>query len=185
MSTTLDQQTAQEQAALKRTMASHTSTATPVATCIADGSVPTSWMSGATGTAADNRGGTGGRLQTAYLSRHRTAIAILDAGCGTASSVWNWDAAASGRATGSASPRRWPKSPGKVYRHVRGDVDLNGPLFEYSSASHDITIFCGVFTFAGCGHSCASTASKRRQTRCRGGGALPGFPTAREGQRAR
>ncbi|MER9826752.1 class I SAM-dependent methyltransferase, partial [Mesorhizobium sp. M0115] len=34
----------------------------------------------------------------------------------------------------------------RAYRHVRDDVDLNGSLSHYSSASYDITICCGVFT---------------------------------------
>ncbi|TIV04053.1 MAG: class I SAM-dependent methyltransferase, partial [Mesorhizobium sp.] len=33
-----------------------------------------------------------------------------------------------------------------VYRHVRGDVDLNSSLTVYPDASYDITVCCGVFT---------------------------------------
>lgn len=87
-------------------------------------------------------------VQTAYLANERAAIAILDAGCGTGlvgaqlkrlgfqlldGFDLSGEMAEKARKTG-------------VYRHVRGDVDLNGLLSDYPSASYDITVCCGVFT---------------------------------------
>ncbi|MER8389327.1 class I SAM-dependent methyltransferase [Mesorhizobium sp. M1380] len=89
-----------------------------------------------------------GAVQTAYLAKQRTAIAILDAGCGTGlvgvelnrlgfrlidGIDLSEDMAEQARQT-------------RVYRHVQGDVDLNGPLSDYSSASYDLTVCCGVLT---------------------------------------
>ncbi|WP_353018214.1 methyltransferase domain-containing protein, partial [Mesorhizobium sp. M1374] len=33
-----------------------------------------------------------------------------------------------------------------LYRHVQGDVDLNGPLSDHPTATCDIKVCCGVFT---------------------------------------
>ncbi|MET2832459.1 class I SAM-dependent DNA methyltransferase [Mesorhizobium shangrilense] len=89
-----------------------------------------------------------GAVQTAYLANDRAAIAILDAGCGTGlvgaqlkrlgfQLLDGFDL--SEEMAGKARKTR-------VYRHVQGDVDLNGPLSDYCSATYDITICCGVFT---------------------------------------
>ncbi|MEI9414197.1 class I SAM-dependent DNA methyltransferase [Mesorhizobium sp. Cs1321R2N1] len=87
-------------------------------------------------------------IQTAYLSKERAVITILDAGCGTGlvglqlkllgfRLIDGFDLfeemAEKARRTG-------------VYGHVQGDVDLNGPLSDYFTASYDITVCCGVFT---------------------------------------
>ncbi|MES0176303.1 class I SAM-dependent methyltransferase [Mesorhizobium sp. M0006] len=89
-----------------------------------------------------------GAVQTAYLARQRAAIAVLDAGCGTGlvgvelerlgfRSIDGFDLSVE-----MAERARQTR----VYRNVRGDVDLNGPLSDHSSASYDITVSCGVFT---------------------------------------
>ncbi|TIP08023.1 MAG: class I SAM-dependent methyltransferase [Mesorhizobium sp.] len=86
-------------------------------------------------------------FQTAYLAKERAVITILDAGCGTGlvgrqlkrlgfQLIDGFDLfeemAEKARQT-------------RIYRDVRGDVDLNGPLSDYSNASYDITVCCGVF----------------------------------------
>ncbi|MER9064768.1 class I SAM-dependent methyltransferase [Mesorhizobium sp. M0698] len=89
-----------------------------------------------------------GAVQAAYIGRERAAIAILDAGCGTGlvgvelahlgfRLIDGFDLcetmAEMARQTGT-------------YRNVQGDVDLKRPLSDYSSASYDMTVCCGVFT---------------------------------------
>lgn len=89
-----------------------------------------------------------GAVQTAYLANDRAAIAILDAGCGTglvgAQLKRLGFQLLDGFDLSVEMAEKARKS--RVYRHVRGDVDLNGPLSDYSSASYDITVCCGVFT---------------------------------------
>lgn len=89
-----------------------------------------------------------GAVQAAYIGRERAAMTILDAGCGTGLVGIELDhlgfrlidgfdlcetMAEMARQTGS-------------YRNVQGDVDLNRPLSDYSGASYDMTVCCGVFT---------------------------------------
>ncbi|MDX8502617.1 class I SAM-dependent methyltransferase [Mesorhizobium sp. VK4C] len=89
-----------------------------------------------------------GAVQTAYLSRQRTAIAILDAGCGTGLVGVELERLGFRLIDGiDLSEEMVEKArQTRVYRHVRGNVDLNEPLTEYLSASYDITVCCGVFT---------------------------------------
>ncbi|RWP83510.1 MAG: methyltransferase domain-containing protein [Mesorhizobium sp.] len=87
-------------------------------------------------------------IQTSYLPSGRAVTTILDAGCGTGlvglqlerlgfQLIDGFDLfeemAEKARQTG-------------IYRHVRGDVDLNGALSAYCNATYDITVCCGVFT---------------------------------------
>ncbi|MER9953219.1 class I SAM-dependent methyltransferase, partial [Mesorhizobium sp. M0047] len=89
-----------------------------------------------------------GAVQTAYLARQRTAIAILDAGCGTGLVGVELERLGFRLIDGVDLSEEMAEQARqtRVYRHVRGDVDLNGSLSDYSSASYDITVCCGVFT---------------------------------------
>ncbi|MER9420597.1 class I SAM-dependent methyltransferase [Mesorhizobium sp. M0306] len=89
-----------------------------------------------------------GAVQTAYLASERTAVAILDAGCGTGLVGVELERLGFRLIDGIDFSEEMAEQARKtrVYRLVRGDVDLNGPLSDYSSASYDITICCGVFT---------------------------------------
>ncbi|ESY10761.1 MULTISPECIES: NAD(P)-binding domain-containing protein [unclassified Mesorhizobium] len=89
-----------------------------------------------------------GTVQTAYLANERAAIAILDAGCGTGLVGVELERLGFRLIDGidlSEAMAEQARQTG-VYRDVQGDVDLNGPLPEYSSATYDITVCCGVFT---------------------------------------
>ncbi|WP_192254180.1 class I SAM-dependent DNA methyltransferase [Mesorhizobium silamurunense] len=87
-------------------------------------------------------------IQTAYLAKERAATTILDAGCGTGlvglqlkrlgfQLIDGFDL------IGEMAEKAQETG---IYRHVQGDVDLNGPLSDYSNAIYDITVCCGVFT---------------------------------------
>ncbi|ESZ68213.1 class I SAM-dependent methyltransferase [Mesorhizobium sp. L103C105A0] len=86
-------------------------------------------------------------VQTAYLARHRAAIAILDAGCGTGLVGVELESLGFRLIDGFDLSEEMAEKARqtRVYRHVRGDVDLNGQPSEYFSASYDITVCCGVF----------------------------------------
>lgn len=89
-----------------------------------------------------------GAVQTAYLARQRTAIAILDAGCGTGLVGVELKRLGFRLIDGIDLSEEMVEQARqtRVYRDVRGGVDLNGPLSDYSSASYDIAVCCGVFT---------------------------------------
>ncbi|MER8950788.1 class I SAM-dependent methyltransferase [Mesorhizobium sp. M0809] len=89
-----------------------------------------------------------GAVQTAYLAKQRTAIAILDAGCGTGLVGVELERLGFRLIDGIDLSEEMAEQARqtRVYRHVRGDVDLNGPLSDYDSASFDITVCCGAFT---------------------------------------
>ncbi|MER9254424.1 class I SAM-dependent methyltransferase [Mesorhizobium sp. M0598] len=89
-----------------------------------------------------------GAVQTAYLARQRTAIAILDAGCGTGLVGVELERLGFRWIDGFDLSEEMAEQARqtRVYRHVQGNVDLNGPLSDYPSASYDITVCCGVFT---------------------------------------
>ncbi|MER8434932.1 class I SAM-dependent DNA methyltransferase [Mesorhizobium caraganae] len=90
-----------------------------------------------------------GAVQTAYLARQRATIAILDAGCGTGLVGVELERLGFRLIDGidlSAEMAEQARQT-RVYRHVQGNVDLNGPLSDYPSASYDLTVCCGVFTF--------------------------------------
>ncbi|MER9064407.1 class I SAM-dependent methyltransferase [Mesorhizobium sp. M0698] len=89
-----------------------------------------------------------GAAQTAYLAGRRNAIAILDAGCGTGLVGVELDRLGFRLIDGfdvSEEMAGKARQTG-VYRHVRGDVNLNRRLSDYSSASYDLTVCCGVLT---------------------------------------
>ncbi|RWM49491.1 class I SAM-dependent methyltransferase [Mesorhizobium sp.] len=86
-------------------------------------------------------------IQTAYLAKERAVITILDAGCGTGLVGLQLKRLGFQLIDGidlSEEMAEKARQTG-VYRHVRGDVDLNGPPSDYCSASYDITVCCGVF----------------------------------------
>ncbi|MEV8883704.1 class I SAM-dependent DNA methyltransferase, partial [Mesorhizobium ciceri] len=87
-------------------------------------------------------------VQTAYFANERAAIAILDAGCGTGLVGAQLNRLGFQLLDGFDLSEDMAGKARKshVYRHVQGDVDLNGPLSDYSSATYDITVCCGVFT---------------------------------------
>ncbi|MER8961754.1 class I SAM-dependent methyltransferase [Mesorhizobium sp. M0701] len=87
-------------------------------------------------------------VQAAYLANDRAAIAILDAGCGTGLVGVQLKRLGFQLLDGFDLSEEMAEKARKtlVYRHVQGDVDLNGPLSDYSSATYDITVCCGVFT---------------------------------------
>lgn len=89
-----------------------------------------------------------GTVQTAYLANDRASIAILDAGCGTGLVGVQLRRLGFRLIDGIDLSEEMAEKARKtgVYRHVRGDVDLNGSLSDYSSATYDITVCCGVFT---------------------------------------
>ncbi|ESZ53450.1 class I SAM-dependent methyltransferase [Mesorhizobium sp. L103C131B0] len=89
-----------------------------------------------------------GAVQTAYLATERTAVAILDAGCGTGLVGVELERLGFGLIDGIDLSEEMAEQARqtRVYRHVRGSVNLNGPLSDYSSANYDITVCCGVFT---------------------------------------
>lgn len=89
-----------------------------------------------------------GVVQTAYLPRQRTTTAILDAGCGTGLVGVELERLGFRLIDGIDLSEEMAEQARKthVYRHVQGNIDLNGPLFDHSSATYDITICCGVFT---------------------------------------
>ncbi|CDX52840.1 Type 11 methyltransferase [Mesorhizobium plurifarium] len=89
-----------------------------------------------------------GAVQTAYLARSRNEIAILDAGCGTGLVGVELERLGFRLIDGfdlSEEMAEKARQTG-VYRHARGNVDLNGPLSDHASASYDLTVCCGVFT---------------------------------------
>ncbi|RWN54088.1 MAG: class I SAM-dependent methyltransferase [Mesorhizobium sp.] len=89
-----------------------------------------------------------GAVQTAYLAGQRNAIAILDAGCGTGLVGVELERLGFRLIDGfdlSEEMAEKARQTG-VYRHAQGDVDLNGRLSDYSSASYDLTVCCGVLT---------------------------------------
>ncbi|MER9794154.1 class I SAM-dependent methyltransferase [Mesorhizobium sp. M0213] len=87
-------------------------------------------------------------VQTAYFANERAAIAILDAGCGTGLVGAQLKRLGFQLLDGFDLSEEMAEKARKtgVYRDVQGDVDLNGPLSDYSSATYDITVCCGVFT---------------------------------------
>ncbi|MER8684613.1 class I SAM-dependent methyltransferase [Mesorhizobium sp. M1405] len=87
-------------------------------------------------------------VQTAYFANERAVIAILDAGCGTGLVGVELERLGFRSIDGFDLSEEMAERARqtRVYRHVRGDVDLNGPLSDYSNASYDITVCCGVFT---------------------------------------
>ncbi|MER8511216.1 class I SAM-dependent methyltransferase [Mesorhizobium sp. M0894] len=89
-----------------------------------------------------------GAVQTAYLAIQRAAIAVLDAGCGTGLAGLELERLGFRLIDGFDLSEEMAEKARQtcVYRHVRGGVDLNGPLSDHSSASYDITVCCGVFT---------------------------------------
>ncbi|WP_246800890.1 class I SAM-dependent DNA methyltransferase [Mesorhizobium amorphae] len=86
-----------------------------------------------------------GAAQTVYLARQRAAIGIVDAGCGTGLVGVQLERLdfrlIDGFDLSEEMAERARQT--RVYRHVRGDVDLSGPL---SSVSYDIAVCRGVFT---------------------------------------
>ncbi|RJT21514.1 class I SAM-dependent methyltransferase [Mesorhizobium waimense] len=88
-----------------------------------------------------------GTMQTAYLPRERAAIATLDAGCGTGLVGMEMESLGFRLIDGFDLSEEMAEKARQtqVYRHVKADVDLNSPLSDYSSASYDITVCCGVF----------------------------------------
>ncbi|MDX8529333.1 class I SAM-dependent methyltransferase [Mesorhizobium sp. MSK_1335] len=89
-----------------------------------------------------------GAVQTAYLAGQRATIAILDAGCGTGLVGVELERIGFRLIDGFDLSEEMAEKARqtRAYRHVRGDVDLNGPPSDYSSSSYDITVCCGVFT---------------------------------------
>lgn len=87
-------------------------------------------------------------VQTAYLARHRAAIEILDAGCGTGLVGVELESLGFRLIDGFDLSEEMVEKARQthVYRHVLGDVDLNRLSSEYFSAGYHITVCCGVFT---------------------------------------
>ncbi|CDX21119.1 Methyltransferase type 11 [Mesorhizobium plurifarium] len=86
--------------------------------------------------------------QTAYLVKERACITILDAGCGTGLVGLQLGRLGFRLIDGFDLFEEMAEKARqtRVYRHVQGRVDLNGSLSDYSDASYDITVCCGVFT---------------------------------------
>ncbi|ASY73916.1 class I SAM-dependent DNA methyltransferase [Sinorhizobium fredii] len=89
-----------------------------------------------------------GAVQAAYIRTERAATAILDAGCGTGLLGIQLEHLGFRLIDGfdlSEAMAEMARQTG-VYRNVEDDIDLNRPLSDYSSASYDMTVCCGVFT---------------------------------------
>ncbi|RUU45191.1 class I SAM-dependent methyltransferase [Mesorhizobium sp. M6A.T.Ce.TU.002.03.1.1] len=89
-----------------------------------------------------------GAVQTAYLAGQRNAVTILDAGCGTGLVGVELERLGFKLIDGfdlSEEMAEKARQTG-VYRHAQGNVDLNGRLSNYSSATYDLTVCCGVLT---------------------------------------
>ncbi|MET3597574.1 SAM-dependent methyltransferase [Mesorhizobium shonense] len=86
-------------------------------------------------------------MQTAYLAKEREAVEILDAGCGTGLVGVQLQSLGFRQLDGFDLFDEMAEKAREigVYRHVQGNVDLNGSLSEYPNASYDMTICCGVF----------------------------------------
>ncbi|MER8764320.1 class I SAM-dependent methyltransferase [Mesorhizobium sp. M0968] len=86
-------------------------------------------------------------VQMAYLPKERAATAILDVGCGTGLVGVELERLGFRLIDGFDLSEEMAEKARetRVYRNVRGDVDLSVPLSGYS-ASYDITVCCGVFT---------------------------------------
>ncbi|RUW47948.1 class I SAM-dependent methyltransferase [Mesorhizobium sp. M1A.F.Ca.ET.072.01.1.1] len=94
-----------------------------------------------------------GAVQAAYLVKDREAMAILDAGCGTGLvgiELYHLGFRLIDGFDLCETMAEMARQIG-IYRNVQGDVDLNRPLVDYSSASYDMTVCCGVFAR---GHVC-------------------------------
>ncbi|MGX5851125.1 class I SAM-dependent DNA methyltransferase [Mesorhizobium sp. PL10] len=89
-----------------------------------------------------------GAVQTAYLAGQRNGIAILDAGCGTGLVGVELERLGFRLIDGFDLSQEMAKKALQtgVYRHARGNVDLNGRLSDYASTRYDLTVCCGVFT---------------------------------------
>ncbi|BCM17709.1 class I SAM-dependent DNA methyltransferase [Mesorhizobium sp. J8] len=89
-----------------------------------------------------------GAMQNAYLDGPRNAVPILDAGCGTGLVGVELNRLGFGLIDGfdlSEAMAEKARQTG-MYRNVRGNVDLNGLVSDFASASYDLTVCCGVFT---------------------------------------
>ncbi|AJD43859.1 SAM-dependent methyltransferase protein (plasmid) [Rhizobium gallicum bv. gallicum R602sp] len=89
-----------------------------------------------------------GVAQAAYIGSDRAATAILDAGCGTGLVGIQLEHLGFRLIDGfdlSGAMAEMARQTG-VYRNVEDGIDLNRPLSDYSSASYDVTVCCGVFT---------------------------------------
>ncbi|MEI8718791.1 MAG: methyltransferase domain-containing protein [Mesorhizobium sp.] len=89
-----------------------------------------------------------GAVQTAYLATERADIAILDAGCGTGLLGAELERLGFRLIDGIDLSEEMAERARqtRVYRQVRGGVDLNRPLSDYPSASYDVSVCCGAFT---------------------------------------
>ncbi|PAP98599.1 class I SAM-dependent methyltransferase (plasmid) [Mesorhizobium mediterraneum] len=85
--------------------------------------------------------------QTAYFAKERAVITILDAGCGTGLVGLQLKRLGFQLIDGIDLFEEMAEKARqtRVYRHVRSNVDLNGPPSDHASASYDITVCCGVF----------------------------------------
>ncbi|MER8785764.1 class I SAM-dependent methyltransferase [Mesorhizobium sp. M1006] len=87
-------------------------------------------------------------VQTAYFAKQRTAVTVLDAGCGTGLVGVQLERLGFRLIDGIDLSEDMSERARKtsVYREVRGDVDLNGLLSGHANATYDITVCCGAFT---------------------------------------
>ncbi|BCG97327.1 type 11 methyltransferase [Mesorhizobium sp. 131-2-1] len=88
-----------------------------------------------------------GAVQASYIERTRAATTVLDAGCGTGLVGIQLGHLGFRLIDGfdlSETMAEMARQTG-TYRNIVGNVDLNMPLLDYSSASYDITVCCGVF----------------------------------------